>query len=48
MTEIVLILALLAKTFEFRSMRDPIVVPWPSLTIYPRNGLRVRVSKRNG
>lgn len=45
MTEMILILAVLAGGFEFTLLADPPVIPWPSLTIYPRNGIRVRVGR---
>ena len=46
MTEMTLVLAMLARSFDFELLADPPVMPWPSLTIYPRNGIRIKVSRR--
>jgi cytochrome P450 len=45
-TEMTLILAMLARSFNFELLADPPVMPWPSLTIYPRNGIRIKVRRR--
>lgn len=45
-TEMILVLAMLARGFDFELQADPPVTPWPSLTIYPRNGIRIRVRRR--
>jgi cytochrome P450 len=45
MTEMILILAMLARDFNFELQADPPVIPWPSLTIYPRNGIRIKVRR---
>lgn len=45
MTELVLILAMLAREFEFKLQADPPVIPWPSVTIYPRHGIRMQVQR---
>jgi hypothetical protein len=37
---------MLARDFDFELQADPPVTPWPSLTIYPRNGIRIRVRRR--
>jgi cytochrome P450 len=46
MTEMTLVLAMLAKNFNFELLADPPVMPWPSLTIYPRNGIGIKVRRR--
>ena len=46
MTELVLALAMFAREFDFELLSDPPVEPWPSVTIYPRNGIRIRIRRR--
>ena len=46
MTEMVLILAVLVREFDFKLQADPPVTPWPSMTIYPRHGIRMKVQRR--
>jgi cytochrome P450 len=44
MTESILILALIGRAFRFSLAPGRPVVPWPSITLYPRHGLPVRLS----
>jgi cytochrome P450 len=44
MTESILILALIGRAFRFSLAPGRPVVPWPSITLYPRHGLQVRLS----
>jgi cytochrome P450 len=46
MTEMILTLAMLARDFDFDLQADPLVTPWPSFTIYPRYGIRIKVRHR--
>jgi cytochrome P450 len=46
MTELVLILAMLVREFDLKLQADPPVTPWPSVTIYPRYGMRMKVQRR--
>ena len=46
MTEMMLILAVLCRNFDLELQTDLPVTPWPSLTIYPRNGIRIKVRRR--
>jgi cytochrome P450 len=46
MTEMILILAMLGRDFDFELQANPPVTPWPSMTIYPRNGIRMKVQRR--
>jgi cytochrome P450 len=46
MTEMILALAMLVRAFDFELQAEPPVTPWPSLTIYPRNGIRIRVRRK--
>ena len=41
MTEAVLVLATLARRFRFTLVPDHPVVPWPSMTLRPKHGIRV-------
>jgi cytochrome P450 len=44
MTESILILALIGRVFRFSLAPGRPVVPWPSITLYPRHGIQVRLS----
>jgi cytochrome P450 len=44
--EAVLLLATLARNFKLRVLPRPRVVPMPSVTLRPRNGVHVRVERR--
>jgi cytochrome P450 len=46
MTEMILILAMLIRNFDFELQTDPPVTPWPSVTIYPRYGIRMKIRRR--
>jgi cytochrome P450 len=43
-TEIVLIITMLAREFEFTLSPDHVITPWPSFTLYPRDGIKVIVN----
>lgn len=45
--EAVLVLATLARAFRVHVLKRPRAVPEPSVTLRPKHGLRVRLSKRN-
>jgi cytochrome P450 len=42
----ILILAMLIRNFDFKLQTDPPVTPWPSVTIYPRYGIRMKIRRR--
>ena len=46
MVEAVLIIAMLAKKFDFTLLPDHPVEPSPSITLYPRYGLKARISRK--
>ena len=46
MVEAVLVMAILARTFEFSVLSEPPAVAWPSITLYPRYGIRARIQRR--
>jgi cytochrome P450 len=43
MTESILLLALIGRAFRFSLAPGRPVVPWPSITLYPRHGVQVRL-----
>jgi cytochrome P450 len=47
LTEITLILAMIAREFEFTLSPNHLITPWPSITLYPRDGIKVIVNYRN-
>jgi cytochrome P450 len=47
MTEAVLITALLAKNIDFSVIPNHPVIPWPSITLYPKHGIKTRIHRRN-
>ncbi len=46
MVEAVLIIAMLAKNFDFNLLPGHRVEPFPSITLYPRYGLKARISHK--
>jgi cytochrome P450 len=46
MTEAVLIIAALASKFRFSLAPGHPVVPWPSITLNPKNGLKMRIDRK--
>lgn len=47
MMEAVLLLATIAQKFQITLVSDQPIVPLPSITLRPQNGINVRVTKRN-
>ena len=46
MTEIALIIAMFARDFDFTLSPDQVITPWPSITLYPRDGIKVIINHR--
>jgi cytochrome P450 len=46
MMEASLVLATLAQHYRFTLLPEPLVVPWPAVTLRPRPGIRARLQKR--
>lgn len=46
MLEAVLVLAQVARRFHFTAPPGHAVTPWPAITLYPRGGIRLRVTAR--